>query len=126
MKKLLIEWKHFEKGGKTCVRCNKTGINLKNAIKELKGQLKEAGVKAEIKETGLEEKQMESSNSLLINNVPIEDVLSGVLVLKNDCNSCGDLTGNSCSCRAIQINNYIHNEIPVSLIKKAILISINK
>lgn len=125
MKILHIEWKHFEKQGKTCSRCNETGINLQQSIRELKKSLLEKGIKIQLKETKLTEDQMDKSNSIFFDGVPIEDVLNEVTVLRNTCNSCGDLTGNPCVCRAVQTNNDVHDDIPKEMIKQAILKSIS-
>ena len=124
MEKLLIEWKHFDKEGKTCFRCRETGVHLKQSIRELKASLLEKGVEIKLRETKLTEDQMDKSNSLLFDGVPIENVLSEVSVLRNTCDSCGDLAGNPCDCRAVQTNNVIHEAIPKKIIKQAILMSL--
>jgi len=126
MKKLFIEWKHFDKRGETCDRCNNTGVNLKQAIAELKTQLKDKNINIQLKEIKLLENQMDISNSLFFNGIPIEDVLNGISVLRNTCNSCVDLTGNHCSCRAVQTRNAVHEDIPKKMIKQAILKSISQ
>jgi len=120
-----MEWKHFDKKGKTCIRCNNTGVQLKQAIAELKTQLEEKDIEIQLKEIKLTENQMDISNSLFFNGVPIEDVLDEVSVLRNTCNSCGDLTGNPCSCRAVQTKNTVHDDIPKEIIKQAILKSVS-
>lgn len=126
MKKLIIEWKHFDKGGKTCARCNNTGHNLKSVIAELKTQIKDKDITIEFLETKLKEKDMNISNSLFINGSAIEDILKNeVSVIENTCNSCGDLTGNPCCCRAIKTDDTTHDEIPKETIKKAIIKSLN-
>ncbi|OGY22287.1 MAG: hypothetical protein A2126_01160 [Candidatus Woykebacteria bacterium GWB1_45_5] len=125
MKKLLIEWKHFDKEGETCSRCNETGVHIKQSIRELKTPLLKKGIEIQLRETKLTEDQMDKSNSLLFNGVPIEDVLNEVSVLRNTCNSCGDLTGNPCECRAVQTDNVTHDDIPKEIVKQAILSSIS-
>lgn len=126
MKTLTIEWKHFEKEGETCSRCNITGINLRQVIEELQGTLLGVSVTIELHETTLPEDQMDISNIILFNGVPIETLLDDVTVVKNCCDSCGDLIDSSCNCRAVQTSTDTHDEIPKSMIKEAILKSIKK
>ncbi|MBM3283467.1 DUF2703 domain-containing protein [Candidatus Gottesmanbacteria bacterium] len=124
MKTLLIEWKHFEKKGKTCFRCNKTGDSLKQAIEELRNLLLLKGFTIQLIETRFPEDQMDESNGLFFNGIPLENLLNKVSVIKNTCNSCGDLTGNPCECRAIQTDNTVYDDIPKDMIKQAILKSL--
>lgn len=82
MKNIKIEWKHYDKEGETCTRCNNTGDNIKLAIKELPKDMN-----VECTETKLEAKDMAISNSVLINGVLIEDIL-GLKSSHNHCHSC--------------------------------------
>lgn len=121
MRQINIEWKHFDQGGKTCDRCGKTGLNLKSAIEEIQREFEDKNLDIQLRETKLAEKEMNMSNILFINGMAIEDILGGISVFENTCNSCGELTGNPCCCRAIRSNDVVYEEIPKETIKKAIL-----
>lgn len=65
---------------------------------------------------------MPESNIILINNVPIEQLLSDTQAGENECCSCSGLINNASSCRCRTINNQgnIYEAIPADLIKLAI------
>ena len=88
MKNLLIEWKHFDKEGNTCVRCSSTGISLSRAINELKEELGKKGISVSFKETKLSEDELKESNSIIINGIPIENLLDDTKSMETPCNSC--------------------------------------
>jgi len=128
MLNLLIEWKHFDKDGKTCVRCSGTGINLADTIKELQTEFGSKGIKIEFKETKLPESRMSESNEILIDGVLLEKLIPDANTGENSCSSCADLIGNSsdCRCRTILQGEETFEEIPIELIKQAILIKLNQ
>lgn len=119
MKNLLIEWKHYDRKGNTCTRCSKTGASLQKAINDLKKELGTEKINLLFKETKLSEKEIQISNSILINGIPLEDLLHDTKVVETSCNSCCTLTGLSVSCRALSCQGQITEDIPVDLIKKA-------
>ena len=123
MQKIKIEWKHFDKEGKTCQRCSKTGKNLIRALKDLKAEFASNRIQVELKETKLPENRMVESNSILIDGVPLEDLISNAEVRKSICRSCSELTKQlvNCYCRTIQHEENAFEEIPVDIIKQAIL-----
>lgn len=82
MKKIKIEWKHYDKKGETCTRCNNTGDNLKEAIAGIQKKYKD--IKIDYSETILSAKDMNISNSILINDKSIEDIL-GIKSSENYC-----------------------------------------
>jgi len=127
MSNLIIEWKHFDKGGKTCVRCSGTGANLVNTVKELRNELDSKGIKIEFKETKLPENRMSESNEILIGGVLLEKLIPNAKTGKNNCPSCTDLIGNpaNCHCRTISKEKETFEEIPSELIKQAILNKLN-
>lgn len=120
-----IEWKHLAKDGETCVRCGKTGENLKQIIAELESELKPQGVKIDFLETKLEPSQIHESNSILINGTPLETLLPQAQVEENECKSCSCLVEKYASCRAIKYNNKLYEDIPAKLIKQAIYNRLN-
>ncbi len=122
MLNLLIEWKHFDKDGKTCARCSNTGNNLADTIKKLQTEFEPKGIKIEFKETKLPENRMSESNEILIDGVLLEKLIPNANVGENSCSSCADLTGNTdCHCRTILQEEEVFEEIPIKLIKQAIL-----
>lgn len=126
MKKLLIEWKHYAKEGKTCERCLETGTNLQQAVAGLKDELASRNVVIEIKELELAEDQMADSNSLLFNGAPLEELLPQTKVGQNNCCSCSDMTGQRTNCRTLCQSGQTYEEIPTELIRAAILNAIEK
>lgn len=120
MKNLFIEWKHYDKKGNTCVRCSKTGISLKKAIKSLRNKLWKKGIRISFKETKLSEEEIQASNTILLNGILIEDILGDIKTIETPCNSCCEMIGSSVSCRALDCQGQIAEEISVDLIKKAV------
>lgn len=120
MKKLLIEWKHFDKEGNTCKRCSNTRTSLQTALSELKEELERKGISVLLKETRLSENEIKESNSVLFNGIPIEDLLDDTKAVETQCNSCCELVGSSVNCRALDCHGQIAEEISVELIKKAV------
>lgn len=119
MKNLIIEWKHFDKEGNTCARCSKTGTSLRKAIDDLRDELKGKGIRILFKETKLSEREIQASNSVLFNGIPLEDLLDDTKTVETSCNSCCELIGSSVSCRALDCQGQISEDISVELIKKA-------
>jgi hypothetical protein len=117
-KRLEIEWKHFAVGDATCERCGKTGENLLVAGGELRREFKSAGVKINLTETILDKTRIAESNEIRMNGALLEDLLTAEVV-STDCSSCGTLAGQSTCCRAIEIGNVRHEDVPVWAIKEA-------
>jgi hypothetical protein len=125
MKKLFIEWRYYAKEGKTCTRCTATGINLRRALLELKNDLLTENIEIKFKETVLPKSKIPESNIILIDGIPIEEILPKAYKSENECCSCGDLCGSKTSCRTVNQRGTIYEEIPVSLIKEAIIKKLN-
>jgi hypothetical protein len=121
MKLLTIEWRHLDEKGDTCLRCSETGKTLHQVIAELKKELKTKNVKIILKETKLTKTQIEQSNMILVNDTPLEQILSGVNISQNYCSSCSCLTGNDTYCRTIEYNGKQYEEIPETIIRRAVL-----
>jgi hypothetical protein len=123
MQKIKIEWKHFDKKGKTCQRCSQTGKNLIQVLKDLKTEFASRDIQIELKETKLPENRMAESNSILINGVLLENIISNAKAGENVCHSCTKLIGqpDNCCCRTIEHKEKTFEEIPINMIKQAIL-----
>lgn len=128
MKKLLIEWKHFDKDGKTCKRCLRTGKNLGNAIGQIRKEFSSQDVEIKFRETKLPESRMPESNQVLIDGVLVENLTPNTKVGENYCDSCSDLIDNSrgCNCRTVKQGDDVYEAIPIDLIKQAITNKLNK
>jgi len=119
MKELSIEWRHYSKDGSTCVRCSSTGTTLSELVNKLTDDLKSKGVTVKFTETLLPEEDMSQSNLILLNGVPLEDVLEDTKSSENSCQSCSCLTGKDTSCRTVEHEGVIYEEIPADLIRRA-------
>lgn len=122
MKKICIEWKHFDKDGKTCERCSNTGNNVTQVFCKLKEVYLAQGIEIIYKKTKLPESRMAESNQILIDGELIENIIPNVKLGENHCDSCSDLIDDpeGCNCRTIMYKDKIYETIPVDLIKQAI------
>jgi hypothetical protein len=119
MRKLEIEWRHYEKDGATCRRCSATGKTLHQVAAELRRELEAEGVEVAFTETRLPESRLAESNTILFNGVPLEELLAGAASGSNDCASCACLTGRETSCRTVEYGGETFAEIPEELIRRA-------
>jgi hypothetical protein len=126
MKYLEIEWRHLDKDGKTCERCAETGMTTRRVLAELSGDLNVSGWEISFKETLLTENEIPESNIILLNGVPIEELLPRTQKIENCCTSCGELLGASTMCRAIVQDGETYDAIPAALIRKAVCQFINR
>ncbi len=118
MQSLIIEWRHIGVDGETCDRCYDTGENLTNEVKRMKRSLEPKGITIELKETILDENQAAQSNTILFNDVPIEDILD-IKIADNYCESCSDLIGKETYCRTVEYDGSKYEEIPAKAIREA-------
>lgn len=125
MKKITVEWKYYAKDGKTCTRCTSTGKNLHSVLERLRKELLLKNIDLELKETVLPKSKIPESNSILIDGIPIEQILPNTVKGESECCSCGDLCGSPTDCRTVNQNGIVYEEIPTSLIKKAIFEKLN-
>lgn len=121
MNHLTIEWRHLDNKGETCLRCSKTGKTLQQVIAELKKEVGAKNITITFRETKLSKNQIEQSNMILINDTPLEQLLSGANVSQNYCPSCSCLTGSDAYCRTIEYKGKQYEEIPETIIRKAVL-----
>lgn len=118
MNTLVIEWKHLDVDGETCDRCSDTGDTLIKEIKILNETMNEKGIEIILKETKLEDADIEHSNEILFNGVPIEEILS-IKVADNYCESCSTLVNADTYCRTIIYNGNEYEDIPAKAIHHA-------
>lgn len=116
---MTIEWKHYDKEGETCTRCNSTGNNIKAVLGIVSTDNAYKNIQIKYKETILEASEMPDSNTVLINGQKIEDVLNAK-TSENYCHSCSCLAGSDTNCRTIELNNKSYESIPKDMILEAI------
>ena len=120
MNQLTIEWKHLDVEGETCDRCSDTGETVRSACEVLVKDLQPRGWDVTFKETLLAEDQIPESNMVLINGIPIEDLLPEAEKSENCCDSCCEILGAPTLCRTIQRHGRTYEAIPASLILEAV------
>lgn len=120
---LVIEWKHIGNTVTgTCERCSLTGGAIQDVLEELTPYFKEKNVTTRFRETVLPDSQIEQSNQVLINGLPMENYLSGAKVVQTPCCSCACLTGqDEAECRAIDYGGYRYEAITPDLLKRVII-----
>ena len=115
-KGITLEWRHYDKAGATCDRCSGTGANITAVINEFAGR----GISIKLQETLLSADQISESNLLLINGIPLEDLLASATAGESECLSCGCLTGTETSCRTVQCDGETYEELSPKLIRQGI------
>lgn len=117
-KRLEVEWKHFAAGGATCERCGKTRDTVRSVVVELRKEFGPAGVRINLTETIPDNTRIAESNEILMNGIPLEDLLTASVV-STDCPSCDTLAGESTCCRAVEIDDVQYEDLPAVMIRKA-------
>lgn len=119
MKKLRVEFRYFDR--ESCSRCKVTDGNVAETIRNLRGALAEEGVKVELKTTKLPASRLGESNSVLVNGVDAEEIVSGKTSPRSTaCRGCGSLINGRCDCRAYIYRGQKHRCIPKAMIREAI------
>lgn len=120
MKTLHMEWKHLEIEGETCDRCCDTGETLQAEIKRLNQKLAPEGVHIQWTETKLQGSELNQSNSILLDGVPLEEILD-IRVSENHCPSCSALLKKESYCRTIFYEGEEYEDIPAQAIRAAVV-----
>jgi len=120
MNTIVIEWLHLEVKGETCQRCGDTGQELRQAVERLQAECAPRGVEILLKETLLSPEQIAKSNTILINNVPLEEILPQAEASTSCCPSCSGLTGGSEQCRTLVHLGQTFETIPRDLVRQAV------
>lgn len=118
--KLCVEWRHYAKEGATCSRCCGTGANLASVVAEYALR----GVTIELQETLLPFERIAESNLVLINGVPLEELLAGAATGESECVSCGCLAGQATSCRTVEHDGAVYEELTPELLKRGIEVAL--
>lgn len=119
---LLIEWKHIgDDVTGTCERCSLTGGAIQDVLEELQPYFRQKNVTARFRETVLPNSQIDESNQIVINGVPLEKYMDGSRVVQTPCCSCACITGqDEAECRAIEVGDNCYEAIPIELLKRVI------
>lgn len=117
---ITIEWRHLEIDGATCNRCATTGDAIQKLIQELESECATHEVHIQFTETRLDAADIGQSNLILINGLPLEEILPQTEVSTSPCCSCGDLIGAPTSCRTLIHGGEVYEAIPNRLIRDAI------
>ncbi|MBI3343258.1 DUF2703 domain-containing protein [Candidatus Gottesmanbacteria bacterium] len=120
MNKLNVTWKHYDKEGKTCDRCGKTGETVRQVVTELKSKLAKHDIDLVYQEEKLKKDAIDQSNLILLNGVPVEQYVPDTRVQYTPCSSCSCLAGADVSCRAISQNGYVSEDVSKGLLIEAI------
>ncbi len=122
-KTLIIEWKHIGKDvTSTCERCSLTGGAILNVLEDLQPYFRQKNIIARFRETVLPVSQIEESNQVLIDGIPLEEYLSGAQVVQTPCCSCACITGqDEAECRAIDYGGNRYEAITPDLLKQVII-----
>ena len=118
MMQLPITWQRLVSEGRTCGRCDATYQHLQSAIAKLTDVLKPLGIEPILESRAIDEKSFKDrpaeSNRVWIAGKPLEEWL-GANTGKSPCSSvCGDS-----SCRTMEVEGAVFEEIPEAIILKA-------
>ncbi len=120
MRELRIEWRHLESEGATCERCGDTGAALGEVLHGLREELLAKGVEVRFTETKFGPDRIGESNLILLDDVPLEQWLSGSTASENACRSCTEILGTETCCRTVEIDGVTHEAVPAELIRQAV------
>ncbi len=119
-KRLVVEWRHIEKAGNTCVRCTDTGVALDTLIERLAKECQSSGWDIRLEETILGMDEIDQSNLILINGRPLESILPEASSGKSHCDSCCEFTGQPTDCRTVNFGGETYESLPETLIREAV------
>jgi hypothetical protein len=123
VKQLPIVWRRLvSDNGRTCPRCNTTSQHLQSAVAKLKEVLKPLNVEPILEFREIDESSFRSnpaeSNRIWIGGKPLEEWLGASIGSSTCCSVCGDA-----SCRTMEVEGTVFEEIPEGVIVKAALIA---
>lgn len=124
--RIFIKWQRLlDEKGETCDRCNKTYQNLEEALSIMKPLLDKLDIDLIFEKVAISlddfKKNPLSSNQILIDGAPIEEILSLKIGQSSCCGPCGDS-----ECRTIIEDDKEVEEVPVKTILKSILKRVNR
>lgn len=105
-----------------CTRCQGTDDTLENALKEVAGQLEHLGYKVLVNKVQINTKELAreyrflTSPTIRVNGRDIQ-----LDIVESNCESCGDLCGDSVDCRVWIYDGKEYEIPPIELIMDSIL-----
>jgi hypothetical protein len=123
MKKILIEWFRYEKGGITCCRCGDSTAVVRRVADAFK--TRNAHIDVEVKEYSLGEDRLDLSNTVKINGEDIMDILGEKKRVLTACPSCADLIGQETDCNSYLYKGKIYDSLPDEMLMEALYRIIN-
>lgn len=122
--RLTVEWQHVAGARGTCERCTGTGETLDRIRDELADQVG-PGREVAITETILPDEALADSNRVLVNDVPIEELLDDASLETTACTGCGELSAccgpdGAAQCRALVVDGEVHETLNGRLLREAI------
>ena len=96
------------------------GKTVRIAYETLSKELKSEGWEVKLKEKLLTEQEILESNIILLNGIPIEDLLPNIRKSESCCASCGELLGAPTMCRAVEKDGQTFEAIPAAMIVDAV------
>ena len=131
-KELVIEWKHIgNEIEKTREEFEETGMTLAAVLAEIRMLLEMEGVAVRMVETVLPDEVAMEPERLLVNGVPVEELLEGVEVTATSCScasceSCETCGEEEAECRTLRYNGEEYEAIPPELIGRAAVKALEK
>ena len=126
MEVIKLTWQGLvSKNGEICEGCNKTYLNIENALTKLEPLILSFGIKIILEKKELSEEDLKkdpmSSNRIFINGEPIEEILNLEVGKGTPCKLYNDF-----KCRTIIDGDKETNEIPEKLIIAALFTKIKE
>lgn len=130
--RLTVEWQHVRgaKGG-ACQRCTGTGHALRELEEELAGYVSPER-EVSITETILPADALEISNRVLVNGVPVEELIEDARVETTACEGCGEIRAccepgdGPADCRAVVVDGTTHEVLGPELLRDAIDVALER
>jgi hypothetical protein len=123
--RIVIEWRHVDLGQPLCGHCSDTGANLWEAVTTLGQENLLDGVELEIENTILPPKQLEESNVVLINGIPVEKIVDPGLI-SSGCSTCQVLNEKTGPIHTAAPGRDVFKAIPAEVLREAILKALRK
>lgn len=122
-----IEWKHIEGAWSDCDRCSSTGETLTGLLPDLARRLGPLGFSLHYKETVLPLEGLASSNQVLFNGRPVEELL-GMTLGQSPCDCASGCNGGPApgqgTCRTLVRDGVVHEALAKDLLWEAVQVAV--
>ncbi len=121
---MVVEWRHTPGEDECCVRCEESGRNFHELLKDLHAALLSEGIEVRLEEV-ITDPSHDPENSLLLNGVPIGDLVNEAATAQGWCSS------RRCEPAKLNFTETLHNGkkcliAPELLLRKAILLALEE